>query len=553
MSRLVALEWDAKEARVVVARERGAGVAVERAFTVALPQREEGQTGEPDIGAALAKALTEQGVGRGEALVAVGRSSIELKFLSTPPVPEEELPEIVRFQAMRQFTTLGDDWPLDFVPLAPNADGGMNVLAAAIAPDLVGQIQKACSAAQISVSRLVLRPFAAAALLKDQLGDGKCRMIVDLLKDDADLTVLIGSQVIFPRTVRLPAVSEAEILARSLLAEGRRTMVAAQNQLGGRKVEEIVIFGDGEHHTALKQLLENELQLEVRLIDPLDRVEWGDARAARPEFPGTFAPLLGMLLDEATKTSPLIDFLHPRKKPVPPDQKRKYMLIGAAAAAVVLLAFGIMQWRLWSLDAELDQLRTDRFKQEKAAKEGDKPLKQAEVLDAFAAGNIPWLDEISHLSAKFPPPEAARLEELTATLVPKVGGQMKLTGHVDRSERVAQVVDALRDKQHGVNGRGLDKDPDREELPWSFEEFIAVAPPQEKPPPKPPAAAKTKAPAKIDEPAKGVPANKIAPKTTFLPPASSKFVRLFQNLRGTAILAVTPRAGSPCHSQGGGQ
>jgi hypothetical protein len=401
----------------------------------------------------------------------------------------------------------------------------MNVLAAAIAPDLVGQIQKACSAAQITVSRLVLRPFAAAALLKDQLTDGKCRMIVDLLKDDADLTVLIGSQVIFPRTVRLPAVSEAEILARSLLAEGRRTMIAAQNQLGGRKVEEIVIFGDGGHHAALKELLENELQLVVRLIDPFERVEWSDARVARPEFPGTFAPLLGMLLDEATKTSPVIDFLHPRKKPAPPDHKRKYVMIGAAVAAVVLLAFGMMEWRLWSLDAEISQLGIDRFKQEKLAKEGEKPLKQAEVLDMFAAGDIPWLDELSRLSEKFPPPEAARLEELTGTFVPKVGGQMKFTGYVDKSERVTQLEDILRDKQHSVKGFGTEKDPDREELPWRIDELITIAPPQERPPPQPPAtAAAAKAPGKTaPAPGKtGTPPGKTAPPPKAAEPATNE-------------------------------
>src|SRR5437867_7751661 len=104
MSRLVALEWDAKEVRAVVARQRGAGRVVEQAFAVPLAAREEGSTAEPDVSALLAKALSEHGVARSEALVAVGRSNIELRFLTTPPVPEDELPEVVRFQAMRQFT-----------------------------------------------------------------------------------------------------------------------------------------------------------------------------------------------------------------------------------------------------------------------------------------------------------------------------------------------------------------------------------------------------------------------------------------------------------------
>src|SRR4051812_36698464 len=116
MSRLIALEWDAKEARVAIGRSRVGGVTVDQAFVVPLPEREEGKP-EPDVGSILARALADHGISRAEALVAVGRSNIELRFLSTPPVPEDELPEIVRFQAVRQFTTLGEDWPLDFVPL----------------------------------------------------------------------------------------------------------------------------------------------------------------------------------------------------------------------------------------------------------------------------------------------------------------------------------------------------------------------------------------------------------------------------------------------------
>jgi Tfp pilus assembly PilM family ATPase len=477
MSRLIALEWDAKEARIAVGRKRGAsGIAIDQAFSVPLPVREEGSTVEPDVGVVLGKALVEHGISRTDAMVAVGRANIELRFLSTPPVPTEELPEIVRFQAVRQFTTLGEDWPLDFVPLAPNADGGMNVLAASISPELLEQIRKACGAANITISRLVLRPFAAAALLKTQGDDGKCRMIADLLRDEADLTVLIGSQVIFPRTVRLPSVTDADVLARTLLAEGRRTMIAAQNQLGGRRVEEVVIYGDGTHHASLKQLLEKELSLPVRLVDPFEQVEWADAKAKKPEYPGTFAPLLGMMIDEAASVAPVIDFLHPRKKPAPPDQRRRFASIAAAIAAVVLVAFCLMQWRLWSLDSELNTLRTNRFKQDKLAKESAKPIKEADLLDAFAASDVTWLDELATLSSKLPPPEGVMVSELNAQIVPKgSGGTIKFVGHADTAERITQLEDALRDKQHTASGKGLAQDPEREYLPWTFDETVTIA------------------------------------------------------------------------------
>jgi Tfp pilus assembly PilM family ATPase len=478
MSRLLALEWDAREARVAVGRTRPGGVTVDQAFTIALPQREEGSTAEADVGGVIAKALAQQGLSRVEALIAVGRASIELKFLSTPPVPPEELPDLVRFQAVKQFTALGDDWPLDFVPLSPNADGGTNVLAAAISSELVGQIRQTCSAAGVTVSRLVLRPFAAAALIKDQLDDGKCRMIVDLLRDEADLTVLIGPQVIFPRTVRLPAVSEADVLGRALLAEGRRTMIAAQNQLGGRRVEEVVIFGDGTHHSTLKALLEKELSLTVRLVDPFEKVDLaGEAKANKPEFPGTFAPLLGMLLDEAADRPPVIDFLHPRKKPAPPNRRRTYVLVGAAVAAVLLLVVTLVQMQLWSLDDKIAQLTNELNTNKRNAKVGEKPLVDVAKLNAFAANDVVWLDELSRTSQKFPGPDAARVTELTADSTPKGGSHLKISGNANKSETRFAIEGALTDHQHSVHGTRATYDLQAKGgLPWKLDEDVEVLP-----------------------------------------------------------------------------
>ncbi|HMC10675.1 MAG TPA: hypothetical protein VKH44_05275, partial [Pirellulaceae bacterium] len=258
--------------------------------------------------------------------------------------------------------------------------------------------------------------------------------------------------------------------------------------------------------STLKQFLEKELTLTVRLIDPFERVEWADPRTPKPESPGTFAPLLGMMLDEAASVVPVIDFLHTRKKPAPPDQRRRYVYAAAAVAAVILLAFGMMQWKLWSLDSEINTLRIARFKQEKAAKDSAKPIKDAESLDAFAAGDVTWLDEFARLSEKLPPPEAAVVFELTAQTLPKGGGgQIKFVGHVDKSERVGELEENLRDKQHTVRGKGTNQDPDLPALQWAFDETVTVAPPAERPPiaataksapAKAPAATKTTVPAK---------------------------------------------------------
>src|SRR5262245_65905776 len=155
MPNLIALEWDDAEARIAVADVRRGGMILEQAFAVALPAEKtapdaSGATGTISISGAhdlgaigrrINEALTARGIRRMKTLVGVGRANIELKNLTLPPAPPDELPELVRFQAEREFNTLTDEWPLDFLPIPGETEGALTVLAAAISPELVAEIQ----------------------------------------------------------------------------------------------------------------------------------------------------------------------------------------------------------------------------------------------------------------------------------------------------------------------------------------------------------------------------------------------------------------------------
>ena len=108
--------------------------------------------------------------------MAVGRGSIELRQLQLPPAPDEELPDMVRFQAAREFNELDENWLLDFVPIDQGAEGPRTVLAMAIAPAVIRQIEGVCEQAGLKMQRLLLRPCAAASLLTGEHGRGKGRI-----------------------------------------------------------------------------------------------------------------------------------------------------------------------------------------------------------------------------------------------------------------------------------------------------------------------------------------------------------------------------------------
>ena len=135
------------------------------------------------------------------------------------------------------------------------------MLAAAISPDLVRQIRSTCAAAALEPKRLALRPFAAAALLRRRRGVEGCLLVVDMLADGADLSVVNAGNVELIRTVRMPSSGDADELARFMTGEIRRTIAAASNQLAGRKVERVIICGDSLDHALLRGQIE---QLPVK-------------------------------------------------------------------------------------------------------------------------------------------------------------------------------------------------------------------------------------------------------------------------------------------------
>ena len=148
---------------MIVARIQGESVQIDSIATVALEldAQESNLTG---LDEQLKKALGQQRFPRCQALAAIGRSQVELRILKLPPAPDDELPDLVRFQALREFSALDEASPLDFVPLGDVGAEAGEVMAASISSDLADQLKDALTSAGHEPSRLILRPCAATSL-----------------------------------------------------------------------------------------------------------------------------------------------------------------------------------------------------------------------------------------------------------------------------------------------------------------------------------------------------------------------------------------------------
>jgi hypothetical protein len=241
----------------------------------------------------------------------------------------------------------------------------------------------------------------------------------------------------------------------------------------------MLLGGDAELG-ALPGVLRDQLGLEVEAFDPLDRASLTtEARRSLADRSGRFAALLGMVYDEAEGRRHGIDFLKPRQRPQPPNRGRRYAVVGAAAASLLLVLAGLIAWQIQGYSRRLSGLQIESKNLDAPVKEAQKLKAEVEVIDVFAAGDVNWLDQLHELSQEFPSAADAVVDSATFSTQTEGGGQMYLEGYVRDPAVIEQMESRLRDERHQVTGSGTQFDERQPELRWQFKEKIVVLPPSQ--------------------------------------------------------------------------
>jgi Tfp pilus assembly PilM family ATPase len=482
MPQYLAIAWESAECRVAVASLRGRQIVIEQAFSFPRAADESPD----DLGARIAKELDARGCGRPEALVSVGRTRIELRQLTVPPAADDDLPDLVRFQAAREFNELDDRWRLDFLPIDTGGESAKTVLATAIAPAEIGAIEKVCERAGLTLRRILLRPCEAASLLG--AGGAKLpQLLIELFAEEVDLTVLRDGKTVFLRTTRFAGQRPP---LPALVAEIRLTMAAARNQLGAEtgesvKLDSLVLCGHEAADEQLAQSVQAELGLPVTLLDPFEGMSVAPpVLATLPPHADRFAPLLGMLQAELRGTAHAIDFLHPRRKPEPVNRRKLWISLAAAAAVLVVAYFIYSQVTHILLAADVARMKKQATDKETALQEAKKKTgAKVAYIKKWADQDTIWLEELYELSREIPPARDVMFTSLTMSVNARSSSsqtdyksQMDIKGATRTKETFGEMAEAVR----GGAGTMLPKDVKEASrsgatgYPWQFEATLLI-------------------------------------------------------------------------------
>lgn len=465
MPKRLAIDWDESELRLVAAQCSGSSVTVTDAAVIPVENA--------NIVETLRAAVQRRGLEQTETLVAIGRGRAELRELQLPPVPDEELPDMVRFQAIRSFASAGDTATVDYLVTRRN-ESGVELIAAAVGPASLTEIGQTCEAAELSTKRIALRPLAAAALyLVNRRSDARGDMVlIDLLANDAEIVVARKGKVIFVRTVRMPTIESAR--AKALAGELRRSLVACGST---GSLDRVVLWGREAVHADDKVMLAEASGAQVEVLDPFELVDVDrKAKDDLPDHVGRLAPLVGLLVADEGAPDRLVDFLNPRQRAEEaPNHLRTGLMIGVPVAAVLLLVY-LMVSHLKDLDRQIAELKAANQSLKPQVDAALQSIARTESIDKFLDGDVNWLKELRRLAKSMPPSDQMIVRQVVATSDPRGGGgTLKVIGSVTTPGAIDDFEEALRDESHRVVGDGASAQKNaRDAYRWDFSESITV-------------------------------------------------------------------------------
>ena len=475
MARTVVIDWQRDSLLVGVGVRRGALVAFEQVRLLPLGESEQGTV---SAGQALRKAIQELGYAKSDAIVIASREVVEIRTLSVPNVDQDELPDIIRFQAQRQMANMGETWPLDYILLPSAGLENKVALAAAISPAHVAEIESAVVGAGMQLSRVLLRPLEIArfALTADSTGTMKegASVVFCLTDNQADLLLLNSGAVVQLRSTRLPTSSEQ--IATTIVGEIKRSLVAAASQLNGVPLSSAMLIAPAELAGKVENAVTEAVGCTVSVVDPLVMLpsSFEGGESLTHSSANRLAAIAGVVGSPQPDKRTLIDFKNPKKRPPKQVNFRRYVLAGAAAGLLLLAAGSWWYTTNSSMDRELAALKKDMADKKELGELALKQIAEFNEVKKVLDGSPNWLDEVERIAMNMP--ENVVMFSPTMSVAANGEGVIKAKVYSVSAEDLTSFENMLReDDKFRVSSAGISRTGVRDGYPWEALVTISFA------------------------------------------------------------------------------
>lgn len=398
----IVIEWDRE--RLLVVRGRGAGQRVDLSLAEALPR---GENAEDTLD--IVQRLRQLFPGGSEkrrqsATIVFPRDQVTVHRVQLPPVPDSEVPDLLRMQAALKLTVPVETVCMDFTPLPLQAGAATrDVLLVTVPNDQLSLVRRTLGDAGLDLSEArvsgycVAQLLESAGLLRDGSGTDGVDVVAVMRRDFLELTFLKGRTVLFSHSGA--SWSAADAIERTLRAELSRARMSAADVVGAQKIDRIVLVGAHEITSAVTDQLSARFDnAAIERVDPSVLVNVDGAGLAVDVVAAA-----GALLSGSGSGVQSIDFANPRKAAVKRDLRRVKILAGSLAAVVVFAGvWSYRQGRIADLTARKGRLDAENAEIRELVEAGGKDLEWAEKIGRWVDRDVEWLDEVERLRGLMP-------------------------------------------------------------------------------------------------------------------------------------------------------
>ncbi|MHC4090907.1 MAG: type IV pilus biogenesis protein PilM [Planctomycetota bacterium] len=482
--RILSVDWDPRELRVVHARIRKERVRIEDVFAVAIPQEVALGSAE-QLGKLLRHALDQERISSRHVIVDIPRDQVVLNTLALPNVTVSDMAGMVKLQIAKGLPFPISEAVVDFaVPPDDGEEGPRDVLVGAVRTEVVDYYQQVCERAGLRLERIGLRPYANKVAVSSFLsGEPPERvLIVDVGPALTEIDVLRRGQLVFSRAASVfvpkedsqvvplvaadepqadagPTVDvEASIIpfdaepetgprdmaavVADLMVEVTRSIEAYRGTDAGAQMDCAVVAGATGIEETLAEAIHRRFGVHTETYNPAACL--GDDQERGATAAG-FSAALGLVLGHGGEGRLHFDFLHPKKQEVPGKAELKKVPLVAAVVALFAVAGAVAYFQGPAKRfARIDELK-EQIQESKAEIRDNKGfIEMVQAAKRYEAEQIVWIDEFQNLVALLPNSEKVVLDKLDLHQDDK-GKTMKMDVRAADSRQCREIVEKLED------------------------------------------------------------------------------------------------------------
>jgi hypothetical protein len=290
-------------------------------------------------------------------------------------------------------------------------------------------------------------------------------LVVNVVENDVDLITIVEKRIAAVRSFRLPAEQQQKNLADEI----ERTLTIGLEESEHVPIRRIILFGDGSERELANYLSQSDLA--ILFLNPFALPNVSVSKSI--SNPEKFAPLIGSLLIQSQNAKPVIDFLHPKEAPKPPNYARPALL---ALVLLGIIGVGLYFWNqsvIGKMKADLAQIKEEH---QKVANEITQLTPSYIVLwqtQNWEYQNVVWLDVLKDLSEVLPSDTDLVVANMTLTTGgsnnPRIAGSIVLSGMVRDTSVLMKLQNDLQSTgRYWVQYQTPSLNPAGGGYPWTF-------------------------------------------------------------------------------------